>query len=472
MSWPAGVGRLALGHTPSSIRPKSYLQGATPSGASTPVINKRVPQQHHHEQQHPDESKAGEGGWHPRCGRVVGLAVGSSSRPGRAPNSQDLWARKFPPRPPRGRCEALPCRADLSPQSPNGAARPARPASRVQVAGQRLPTAANGPQSMPCPGFFGRFVQRAARGEGCAGGGALMAPSGRARTQAQGAAAHRAQPLGRLTDPVWRRTGKLHYPTNVCGPLFEEELEFWGLDSNQVEPCCWSTYSIHRDTQVRPTRALTGREACSSSLRAYGAWRARLPRRRPGRWDRAGRGRRAPSRPPQGPGKAPARPPQGLQATPRMGPCKGLFVRRCAATSEFMDPQSSHDEWEEQVGATTGTNTPAGRGNTTRVDVDGGEEGGEHTFVHVPLYCNGRTVFPDDARHSGQAGHRRRAPVRRGGGAPVRLRGGLPGGQPVGLAAAQAQGVVVVRRTLLQHRRQGESRSRRSGLATFFRGSH
>jgi hypothetical protein len=35
------------------------------------------------------------------------------------------------------------------------------------------------------------------------------------------------------------RSGKLHYPTNVCGPLFEEELEFWGLDSNQVEPCCW-----------------------------------------------------------------------------------------------------------------------------------------------------------------------------------------------------------------------------------------
>jgi potassium voltage-gated channel Shaw-related subfamily C protein 1 len=32
------------------------------------------------------------------------------------------------------------------------------------------------------------------------------------------------------------RTGKLHYPTNVCGPLFEEELEFWGLDANQVIP--------------------------------------------------------------------------------------------------------------------------------------------------------------------------------------------------------------------------------------------
>lgn len=30
------------------------------------------------------------------------------------------------------------------------------------------------------------------------------------------------------------RTGKLHYPADVCGPLFEKELEFWGLDSNQV----------------------------------------------------------------------------------------------------------------------------------------------------------------------------------------------------------------------------------------------
>ena len=42
---------------------------------------------------------------------------------------------------------------------------------------------------------------------------------------------------------VFNRTGKLHYPTDVCGPLFEEELEFWGLDSNQVEPCCWMTYT-------------------------------------------------------------------------------------------------------------------------------------------------------------------------------------------------------------------------------------
>ena len=45
------------------------------------------------------------------------------------------------------------------------------------------------------------------------------------------------------------RTGKLHYPQCVCGPLFEEELVFWGIDSNQVEPCCWKTYTKHRQTE-------------------------------------------------------------------------------------------------------------------------------------------------------------------------------------------------------------------------------
>jgi len=25
--------------------------------------------------------------------------------------------------------------------------------------------------------------------------------------------------------------------------------QYWGLDANQVEPCCWMTYTSHRDTQ-------------------------------------------------------------------------------------------------------------------------------------------------------------------------------------------------------------------------------
>ncbi|CAF1322690.1 unnamed protein product [Rotaria sordida] len=44
------------------------------------------------------------------------------------------------------------------------------------------------------------------------------------------------------------RTGKLHYPLNVCGPLFEDELSYWGLQREEVEPCCWMTYTKHRST--------------------------------------------------------------------------------------------------------------------------------------------------------------------------------------------------------------------------------
>lgn len=45
------------------------------------------------------------------------------------------------------------------------------------------------------------------------------------------------------------RTGSLHVPTDVCGPLFEDELNFWGLDEKQIESCCWSNYRSHREAQ-------------------------------------------------------------------------------------------------------------------------------------------------------------------------------------------------------------------------------
>ncbi|KAM4562799.1 voltage-gated potassium channel KCNC4 [Odontesthes bonariensis] len=45
------------------------------------------------------------------------------------------------------------------------------------------------------------------------------------------------------------RTGKLHCPADVCGPLFEEELAFWGIDETDVEPCCWMNYRQHRDAE-------------------------------------------------------------------------------------------------------------------------------------------------------------------------------------------------------------------------------
>lgn len=56
------------------------------------------------------------------------------------------------------------------------------------------------------------------------------------------------------------RTGKLHAPTDVCGPLFESELAFWGLDERQIEPCCWNTYRTHREAE-RTLRELDDAES-------------------------------------------------------------------------------------------------------------------------------------------------------------------------------------------------------------------
>lgn len=46
------------------------------------------------------------------------------------------------------------------------------------------------------------------------------------------------------------RTGQLHTPHDVCGPLFQEELGFWGIDEKQMESCCWSYYTQHREAQA------------------------------------------------------------------------------------------------------------------------------------------------------------------------------------------------------------------------------
>ncbi|XP_012556706.1 potassium voltage-gated channel subfamily C member 1 isoform X1 [Hydra vulgaris] len=43
------------------------------------------------------------------------------------------------------------------------------------------------------------------------------------------------------------RTGRLHCPKDVCGPLFQEELEFWGVDEMMMQPCCWPNYSEYRE---------------------------------------------------------------------------------------------------------------------------------------------------------------------------------------------------------------------------------
>ncbi|KAK3745865.1 hypothetical protein QZH41_013223 [Actinostola sp. cb2023] len=61
------------------------------------------------------------------------------------------------------------------------------------------------------------------------------------------------------------RTGKLHCPNDVCGPLFEEELAFWGIDELQVEPCCWLNYKKHREAQAQ-LDPFEGRESDGDSV--------------------------------------------------------------------------------------------------------------------------------------------------------------------------------------------------------------
>lgn len=45
------------------------------------------------------------------------------------------------------------------------------------------------------------------------------------------------------------RTGKLHVPRDICGPMFEQELAFWGIDSKQIEHCCWAYYDEHNELE-------------------------------------------------------------------------------------------------------------------------------------------------------------------------------------------------------------------------------
>ena len=44
---------------------------------------------------------------------------------------------------------------------------------------------------------------------------------------------------------------KLHIPTDVCPNKFREELLYWGLTENNIEPCCYTKYvSFFGDMKV------------------------------------------------------------------------------------------------------------------------------------------------------------------------------------------------------------------------------
>lgn len=41
------------------------------------------------------------------------------------------------------------------------------------------------------------------------------------------------------------RSGELHLPKNVCVPLVEKELEYWGFGFEHISECCWPVYYKH-----------------------------------------------------------------------------------------------------------------------------------------------------------------------------------------------------------------------------------
>ena len=39
----------------------------------------------------------------------------------------------------------------------------------------------------------------------------------------------------------------MHTPQHTCANLFHEELEYWGIAEQEIQPCCWTGYHIRRD---------------------------------------------------------------------------------------------------------------------------------------------------------------------------------------------------------------------------------
>lgn len=44
------------------------------------------------------------------------------------------------------------------------------------------------------------------------------------------------------------RIGKLHIPTDVCGPAAKAELDYWELEDKDIQECCWVNYISYEDT--------------------------------------------------------------------------------------------------------------------------------------------------------------------------------------------------------------------------------
>ena len=35
----------------------------------------------------------------------------------------------------------------------------------------------------------------------------------------------------------------------MCGPFIKMELNYWGIDDNLIQPCCWSKYKEFEESE-------------------------------------------------------------------------------------------------------------------------------------------------------------------------------------------------------------------------------
>ncbi|CAH1801825.1 unnamed protein product [Owenia fusiformis] len=54
------------------------------------------------------------------------------------------------------------------------------------------------------------------------------------------------------------RTGALHLPNRLCGLAFQEELDFWGIEEQDIASCCWGSFKESHCVKS----ALEGFEKC------------------------------------------------------------------------------------------------------------------------------------------------------------------------------------------------------------------
>lgn len=76
------------------------------------------------------------------------------------------------------------------------------------------------------------------------------------------------------------RTGELHIPTFLCGPILQREFEHWGIDELDIERCCWQPYNTWK-TQNLSLEKLESDRKKSTTQRDL-----KCDRNSPSRWKR------------------------------------------------------------------------------------------------------------------------------------------------------------------------------------------